>query len=245
MTQSKSAPPAGRFHVALIMDGNGRWATRRGLPRLEGHRAGAQAVRRVVEAAPGLGVHTLTLYAFSADNWQRPAGEVSGLMELFLAFLRRETSTCVKEGVRLSVIGRRDRLDWALRRAIATAETATHRGQTLHLRLAVDYSSRDAILRAAGDSNGGGSLSRRAFARLLAADASGFAAEVDLLIRTGGEQRLSDFLLWECAYAELFFTPTLWPDFAADEFERAVAWFHSRQRRFGRLPPAVAGAGAP
>src|SRR5436309_2229802 len=137
-----------RLHVAIIMDGNGRWASRRGLPRLQGHRAGADAVRRTVEAAADLGIGTLTLYAFSSDNWKRPAPEVSGLMRLLRTYLRRETAKCIEHGIRLETIGRRDRLDPALVRAIGHAEHATARGHALRLRIAVDYSARDSILRA-------------------------------------------------------------------------------------------------
>jgi len=137
------------LHVAIVMDGNGRWATARGLPRVAGHRAGALAVRRTVEAAPRCGIRTLTLYAFSSDNWQRPASEVSTLMQLFQEYLRKRTRECVKHGVRVSVIGRRDRLPPALQQAILAAEKATSPGRALHLRIAVDYSARDTILRAA------------------------------------------------------------------------------------------------
>jgi undecaprenyl diphosphate synthase len=199
-------------HVAIIMDGNGRWARERGRPRTVGHRAGARAVRRTVEAAPRLGIATLTLFAFSADNWRRPADEVAALMRLFERYLRGETARCVAEGVRLRVIGRRDRLEPALRVAIEAAEAATRGGETLRLNIGVDYSARDAIRR--------GEL----------------LPDVDLLIRTGGEQRLSDFLLWECAYAELYFTTRSWPDFGAEDLARALAEFHGRERRFGGLP---------
>jgi undecaprenyl diphosphate synthase len=231
------------LHVAIIMDGNGRWAAARGRPRAAGHRAGAEAGRRVVEAAPGLGIGTLTLYAFSADNWQRPAREVRELLQLFRDYLLAETSTCVKNGVRLSVIGRRDRLPLALSATIEMAEAATRQGQTLHLRLAVDYSAREAILRAAGRLNQAGEVSRAAFAQLLgeAIHDGGPAPDVDLLIRTGGEQRLSDFLLWESAYAELYFSAQMWPDFGAEDLAAAVAAFQARERRFGRLPEAAAG----
>ena len=229
------------LHVALIMDGNGRWARMRGLPRFEGHGAGADAVRRIVRAAPDLGISTLTLFAFSSDNWQRPPAEVKALMQLFQTYLRLETPTCVENGVRLSVLGRRDRLPGGLPQAIWEAERATRAGANLHLRLGVDYSGREAILRAArrlgelGNSNG--RVRREVFERLLAPDG---APEVDLLIRTGGEQRLSDFLLWECAYAELYFTRILWPDFAATDLEAAVEEFSQRERRFGRVVEAVA-----
>jgi len=225
------------MHVAVIMDGNGRWANARGLPRVAGHRAGAKAVRRVVEAAPGLGVGTLTLYAFSSDNWQRPPREVGALMRLFRSYLASETARLIENGVRLSVIGRRDRLPDVLARAIAGAEAATAGGTRLHLRLAIDYSAREAILRAA-ELAAGRPVDRDAFQALLgvAVGATEPAPDVDLLVRSGGEQRLSDFLLWECAYAELWFTPRMWPDFDAATLAEAVAEFRHRDRRFGRVP---------
>ena len=216
------------------MDGNGRWARARGLPRVAGHRAGADAVRRVVESAPGAGIGTLTLYSFSSDNWQRPPAEVKALMSLFQSYLRMETPRCVKEGVRIRMIGRRDRLAPSLQNAVADAEARTAGGRTLEVRIAVDYSSRDAILQVARKLPQG--ASRDDFSRLL-----GDAPDVDLLIRTGGEQRLSDFLLWECAYAELLFTRKMWPDFARPDLEEAVAEYYSRERRFGRVPEAAAG----
>ncbi len=225
------------------MDGNGRWAVARGLPRVAGHRAGALAVRRTVEAAARCGIRTLTLYAFSSDNWQRPAEEVTALMQLLDEYLHRELAECVEQGIRISVIGRRDRLPAGLVQAITAAQAATAAGQRLHLRIAVDYSARDSILRAALAVNGAGRLSREDFARMLgqAVHAGEPAPDVDLLIRTGGEQRLSDFLLWECAYAELHFTPRMWPDFDAADLEAALRDFHARQRRFGRVPIAAAG----
>lgn len=223
-------------HVAIIMDGNGRWAAARGRPRSAGHRAGARAARRIVEAAPGLGVRHLTLYAFSSDNWRRPAPEVAGLMRLFGAYLRAETRTCVERGVRLTVLGRRDRLPLALLRAIREAEEATSCGGVLDLRLAVDYSARDAIALTAAR-GGVTTADRRAFARALAArlHAREPVPDVDLLIRSGGERRLSDFLLWECAYAELVFTDRLWPDFEPADLAAALAEFGRRERRFGGL----------
>jgi len=224
------------LHVAIIMDGNGRWARARGLPRVAGHRAGADAVRRVVESAPGLGIGALTLYSFSSDNWQRPAAEVKVLMSLFQSYLRMETGRCVAEGVRIRMIGRRDRLAPALQKAVADAEAATSAGRTLEVRIAIDYSSRDAILRAASRLRKSTTPSRDEFSRLM-----GDAPDVDLLIRTGGEQRLSDFLLWECAYAELLFTPRMWPEFGRADLEAALAEYYSRERRFGRIPEAVAG----
>jgi undecaprenyl diphosphate synthase len=231
-----------RLHVAIIMDGNGRWAIERGLPRAAGHRAGVEAVRRVVEAAPAHGIATLTLYAFSAANWSRPAGEVRELFALLRDYLGSETARCVGRGVRLGVIGRRDRLSAVLRGAIAAAETATAGGRTLHLRLALDYSARESILRAAQGVRPGQPITATAFEQLLAQAEGGAApvAPVDLLIRSGGEQRLSDFLLWESAYAELVFTPAMWPDFTAQHLESAVHEFRGRDRRFGGLPKRVA-----
>ena len=247
------------------MDGNGRWATARGLPRTEGHRAGVDAVRRVVRAAPELGVGTLTLYAFSADNWRRPAPEVRALMGLFGLGLRREVPELKASGVRLSAIGRRDRLSGALRAALARAEWETRRGTRLHLRLALDYSAREAICRAATDLAAGcpgagpsgagpsaagisggcpparGPVTREAFEAALGraiAPEGGCARPVDLLVRTGGERRLSDFLLWEAAYAELLFLDTPWPDVDGTTLGAAVADFRGRQRRFGGLAPS-------
>ena len=228
-----------KLHVAIIMDGNGRWATRRGLPRQAGHAAGVEAIQRVAEAAPDLGVGTLTLYAFSADNWRRPDGEVRGLMGLLRRYLETETERLVRTGARLTVIGRRDRLPGTIPAAIACAERETAGGTALDLRVAVDYSARDAILAAAAAARPE-DLTREGFSRLLTGARAG--SDVDLLIRTGGEQRLSDFLLWECAYAELYFTERFWPDFGAADLAEALAWFRVRERRFGGLgsPPVAA-----
>ena len=224
---SASAPAVGALHVGVIMDGNGRWATRRGLPRSVGHRRGVQAIRRVVEAAPGLGVGALTLFAFSTENWRRPKPEVAALMGLFRTYLATEIARLIANGVRLSVIGRRDRLDPGLVAAISRAEAATAAGRRLSLRLAVDYSGRDAILRAAAGADPS-MLTPERFSTLV-------GGEVDLIIRTSGEQRLSDFLLWEAAYAELYFTDRLWPDFTAEDLAAAIESFRSRDRRFGGL----------
>ena len=243
MKQSTSQTPAPRgWHVAIIMDGNGRWATTRGLARSDGHRAGVDAVRRVVEAAPRLGIGTLTLFAFSSANWQRSPAEVRPLLVLIERYLRAIVTPCVEHGVRVSIIGRRDRLPVGLRAAMQSAEAATSRGRNLHLRLAVDYSGREAVLRAACRMYTAMEVTREAFARLLVGVGPDGepSPDVDLLIRTGGEQRLSDFLLWECAYAELYFTRKAWPDFAAADLEAAMRDFHSRERTFGCEPRAAA-----
>jgi undecaprenyl diphosphate synthase len=242
MKQSASPHAAPGVHVGIIMDGNGRWATAKGRPRSEGHRAGAQTVRRVVEVAPDLGIGTLTLYAFSADNWNRPALEVRALMRLFREYLRAETPRCVRNGVRLEIIGRRDRLDAGLVGRIERAERETGAGRRLLLRIALDYSGRDAILRAAQCLQAGTPLGREAFGRLVAiVDHGSPVPQLDLLIRTGGERRLSDFLLWEAAYAELLFLERLWPDFAEADLATAMHDFGGRERRFGRLSSAAAG----
>jgi len=219
------------MHVAIIMDGNGRWAQARGLPRVAGHRAGAESLRRIIEASPAAGIDVLTLYAFSSDNWSRPAPEVSALMSLLARYLRREAARCVETGVRVSLVGRRDRLPKSLLPIIEETETVTRAGRRLHLRLAIDYSSRDQILEAARSIR---PLTRESLSKRLGPD-------VDLVIRTSGEQRLSDFLLWEAAYAEFYFTKTLWPDFGEPDLQAAVADYHRRDRRFGSLPAEAVG----
>jgi undecaprenyl diphosphate synthase len=228
----------GGLHAAIIMDGNGRWAQARGLPRSAGHRAGATAVRRVVEAAPSQGIGVLTLYAFSSDNWKRPGPEVAALMRLLEGYLRTELASCVEQGVRVEVLGRRDRLPARVVDAIVAAERTTAAGTVLRLRLAIDYSSREAMVRAAAH----GPRSLAEFARHLEPGCAWPVPEVDLVIRTGGEQRLSDFLLWESAYAELYFTELAWPDFDGEALAVAVAEFGRRQRRFGGLDRVLASA---
>jgi undecaprenyl diphosphate synthase len=227
----------GELHVAIIMDGNGRWAARRGLPRAAGHRAGIMAARRIVEHADEIGIRCLTLYAFSSDNWRRPPAEMERIFWLLRAFLRLEAARLRERGVRFEAIGRRDRLPKAARIAIERAEDATSAGNGLRLRVAIDYSSRDAIARAACDAAESGmalrqpDLLRTTLMRTLA----GNSGAVDLLIRTGGEKRLSDFLLWECAYAELVFTDRMWPDFDEADLEGALGEFCQRHRRFGAV----------
>jgi undecaprenyl diphosphate synthase len=227
------------MHVAIIMDGNGRWATQRAMPRVAGHRVGVEVVRKVVEHAPALGITTLTLYAFSSDNWRRPAAEVSTLMRLFRSRLVSEVPRLLDNNVRLTAIGRRDRLPLALADALGEAEEKTASGTTLHMRLAIDYSARDEILRAAQRLASVSQATREDFGRALGGEHdSRPAPDVDLVIRTGGERRLSDFLLWECAYAELYFTDVMWPEFGPTDLESAVEYFQKRDRRFGALSAA-------
>jgi undecaprenyl diphosphate synthase len=227
-----------KLHIGIIMDGNGRWASRRRLPRVRGHEAGVEAIRRVVEAAPSQGVGTLTLYAFSSDNWRRPKVEVAALMGLLRFYLANEIESLAKNGVHLKVIGRRDRLPDGIANAIAQAEAATANGDALNLRIAIDYSARDAILDAAAKAAGISHLTREMFSQLVTGEAE--FRDVDLIIRTSGEKRLSDFLLWESAYAEFYFTERMWPDFAADDLAEALDAFQRRERRFGGLQSEAA-----
>jgi undecaprenyl diphosphate synthase len=236
------------LHVAIIMDGNGRWAMRRGLPRIAGHRAGVAALRRVVERAPDVGISCLTVYAFSSDNWRRPAAEVRGIFWLLRAFLRLESDRLRQRSARLQVIGRRDRLTKSVLREINTAECATAAGRRLHLRVAIDYSSRDAITRVAADATSvllnDGPPSFDSLGRLLRQGFTAQSGDVDLLIRTGGEKRLSDFLLWESAYAELVFVDKMWPDFDEGDLEAALEEFSRRERRFGGVPTTLLHSGS-
>jgi undecaprenyl diphosphate synthase len=229
------------MHVAIIMDGNGRWAADRNLPRSAGHRAGAKAVDKIVETAARNGVQTLTLYAFSAANWERPRPEVAALFVLLRRYLLTATTRCLERGIRLNVIGRRDRLDPRLRAAIEHSERATAQGSGMHLRIAVDYSAQASLLETCRKFCGEPGADRARFLQLLAAadHSTPAAPDVDLLIRTGGEKRLSDFLLWESAYAELHFVDCLWPDFDAQQFSLALEEYGRRDRRFGRIsaPP--------
>src|SRR3954471_21530841 len=244
-TNAPAGPPPSAFsgiHVGIIMDGNGRWANARGLPRTAGHRAGVRTARKIVEAAtrtPTVG--TMTLYAFSSDNWTRPTPEVGALMRLLRRSLQIESKRCLENGVRLTIVGRRDRLPASLVVAINEAEALTAHGRNLHLRVAIDYSARESIMQAASLANGE-SLSRERFAGLLAkVNHDPFPIrDVDLLVRTGGEQRLSDFLLWECAYAEFHFTRCVWPEFTDKEFLLALSEFEARERRFGGVAAQAA-----
>jgi undecaprenyl diphosphate synthase len=228
------------MHIAIIMDGNGRWATERGLPRTAGHLEGAKTVRSIVEAAARARIETLTLYAFSAANWRRPPAEIAALMKLFGQYLFSETRRCVEQSIRVNVIGRRDRLSENLLRSIEQSERLSAHCGGMHLRIAVDYSSQFSILEAARRARRSpetADLSADDFQRLLhdVDHAAPLGGPVDLLIRTGHERRLSDFLLWECAYAELHFSDCLWPEFDEHRFHRALEDYAGRQRRFGAV----------
>jgi undecaprenyl diphosphate synthase len=227
-------------HVAIIMDGNGRWAARRGLGRLYGHQRGAETLRQVVEACPDLGVEILTLYAFSTENWRRPPEEVSGLMNLFRRYLRREAAELVEKGVRLRFIGDRKRLAPDLQAMMASVERQTAGGERLTVVMAINYGGRAEIAaaaRALADEVAAGTrraedVTEEALAACLT---TADLPDPDLVIRTSGEQRISNFLLWQCAYAEFVFAPELWPDFDRAAFERALGAFGARERRFGAV----------
>jgi len=235
---SPTDQPPPPVHVAIIMDGNGRWAKARGLPRTAGHKRGAEAVRRTVEAARELGVSYLTLYAFSSENWKRPAGEVTDLMGLLRLYLRNEVNNLHKNGIRLKVIGDRSRLGTDIVRLIEDSEAKTAGNTALTLLLALSYGGRQEIVEAAR------ALAHDVDKGLISPDSVDEDAinarlstagipDPDLIIRTSGEQRISNFLLWQGAYAELVFMDTLWPDFGRNELEAAIRDFHGRDRRFG------------
>jgi undecaprenyl diphosphate synthase len=228
------------LHVAIIMDGNGRWAQRRGLPRTAGHVEGAKAVNEVVETAARAGVRVLSLYAFSADNWGRPSTEVASLMRLLRRYLMTETGRCIEQSIRINIIGRRDRLSPALVHAIEQSERLTASCTGMHLRIAVDYSAQYSILEAARRAGAGPDVDANRFQEVLdeVDHSAAPAGAVDLLIRTGAEKRLSDFLLWQCAYAELFFADCMWPDFRESGFRAALDYYAGRQRRFGKVAEA-------
>lgn len=238
-------------HVAIVMDGNGRWARQRHLPRVAGHRIGARVVRRVIEDCARRGIAHLTLFAFSSENWRRPRDEVSVLMELFVRALRDEELALKENDIRLSVIGERSMLPTRLQDAIARAEANTADCRGLHLNVAANYggqwdivqAARSLVAAAASGALEAATLDEASFAARLAL---GHAPPVDLLIRTGGERRISNFLLWHLAYAELYFTDTLWPDFDAAALQEALAWYAGRERRFGQTSEQVhvGGAGA-
>ncbi len=227
-------------HVAIIMDGNGRWAAQRGEPRHHGHRAGAESVRQAVETCARAGVGALTLFAFSSENWRRPAGEVNMLMSLFRRVLDRETERLNDNGIRLSIIGDRSRFSARLQQRCAAAEAHTQDNTRMHLTIAASYGGRWDIARAARQLAGEVAAGQRSVDSI---DEQALARSVclhdlpdpDLFVRTGGEQRISNFLIWQLAYTELYFTPVLWPDFDAEQMTQALQWFGARERRFGGL----------
>jgi undecaprenyl diphosphate synthase len=225
-------------HVAIIMDGNGRWATNRGLPRLVGHRKGAERVRQIVRAAPALGIRWLTLYAFSTENWKRSTEEVLGLMAIFARYIEREADRLATEGVRMRFIGERGRLDPKLQRLMAGIEARTAGNDKLNLTVAINYGGRDEILRATRKiaeevANGVLRPSDLTEAAIAARLDTGGLPDPDLVVRTSGETRTSNFLPWQAAYAEYEFTETLWPDFSADELGAMINRYSNRERRFG------------
>jgi undecaprenyl diphosphate synthase len=228
-------------HVAIIMDGNGRWAKRQHLPRLAGHKRGVEAVRATVSSCVERGVEYLTLFAFSSENWRRPPEEVALLMQLFQGALISEVDKLHRNGVRLKVIGDTRRFDPAIRRLIEQGERLTEANRGLTLTIAANYGGRWDILQALGRLAQAGPLAEEIREQALAPYlAMSYAPEPDLFIRTGGEQRISNFLLWQLAYAELYFTETLWPDFDAAALDEAIASYRSRERRFGRTSEQVA-----
>jgi undecaprenyl diphosphate synthase len=234
------------LHVGIIMDGNGRWARQQGRPRWRGHFAGVDSVRDVVKASPDIGITTLTLYAFSSDNWKRPSPEVGRLFWLLREYCQRERDELIESGVKVTHVGRRDRIPGSALAELEKTISATKGGTRLHLRLAIDYSSRWAmseVARQIAERIAAGTLHPDAVDRELMHGALvNGVPEPDLIVRTAGEQRLSDFLLWESAYAELYFTQVLWPDFRRDDLATAVSEFSGRERRFGAVPAGQAKA---
>lgn len=228
-------------HVAIIMDGNGRWASARGMTRIEGHKKGAEAAQRAVEAARDLGIEYITLFGFSSENWRRPATEVDGLMNLLRYYLKKETNELHKNDACLKVIGDRSRLPQDIVELIEQAEDVTKNNKGLTVIIALSYGGRQDIVFAAkklAEDVAAGKITAEAVdeeafaARLMTAN----IPDPDLMIRTSGENRVSNFLLWQLAYAEMYFTPTLWPDFCKKDLEEAIAFFAGRERRFGGLP---------
>ncbi|WP_244520997.1 polyprenyl diphosphate synthase [Allgaiera indica] len=218
------------------MDGNGRWASQRGWPRLVGHRRGAERVRQIVRACPDLGVRWLTVYAFSTENWKRSTEEVLGLMSIFSRYIQREAGRLSEEGVRVRFIGERSRLDQKLQRLMAGIEASTAGNDRLNLTVAINYGGRDEILRAVRAlAAQGGDLAALSDGEMAAALDTHALPDPDLVIRTSGETRVSNFLLWQAAYAEYEFTPTLWPDFTPEELARILDRFAGRERRFGAV----------
>ncbi len=235
MSQKESIPA----HIAIIMDGNGRWAKQRGLPRIAGHRAGLKTLRKLVEYAASIELNAMTVYAFSKENWQRPEQEVSMLMELFMTTLQSEIVELHKNNVRLQLIGERTAFSAKLQEAMANAEKLTAENNGLQLNVAINYSGRWDILQACQ-----ALLAEKVDGDLSEADITQYLClsdlpEPDLFIRTGGEQRISNYLLWQLAYTELYFTDALWPDFGAAQLDDAILWYQNRERRFGKISEQI------
>lgn len=227
-------------HVAIVMDGNGRWAEAQGLPRIEGHRVGVEAIRGIVKVCPQKNVSTLSIFAFGQENWARPVEEVNFLMDLFLQSLEREIAELHQEGVCLRFIGEREKLAPELQERIRTSERLTEDNQTLHLNIAMNYSGSWDILEATrrlirGVQAGELSVHHINDATFSEALSTAGLAAPDLFIRTSGERRISNFFLWQLAYSELYFTDVAWPDFTPEEFDKAIDWFASRERRYGKI----------
>lgn len=245
MGDENSDSTSGPQHIAIIMDGNGRWATARGRPRGFGHARGVETVRKVVESAGDMGVRYLTLFSFSTENWNRPADEVGALFELMQRYVEADLESLAKRGVRVRIVGRRDNLDADLKAIIARAEERTATNDRFHLNIAFNYGGRDEIVRAAqalAQACEDGDLRPEQIdaSRLEASLDTAGLPDVDLLIRTSGEQRISNFLLWQAAYAEMVFVDALWPDFSADHLADAIQEFRNRERRYGGVDVGTA-----
>jgi undecaprenyl diphosphate synthase len=239
------ATPDGPQHVAIIMDGNGRWAAQRGLPRTAGHRQGIEALRRAVKAAREHNVKHLTIYSFSTENWTRPPTEINFLLELMSRFIRQDVAELHAAGVRIRIIGDRDNLDKTIIKMIEDAEKLTRSNTAFNLLVAFNYGARQEIVRAARaiatDAKAGTlDINTITADTISAALDTADIPDPELLIRTGGEMRISNFLLWQCAYSEFVFLPEFWPDFNADMFARAIEEFRRRERRFGGLKESSA-----
>jgi undecaprenyl diphosphate synthase len=236
--QGSKGQPKVPVHVAIIMDGNGRWAQKRGLPRLDGHRVGVDSIQKILKTLSQKGVQYVTLYAFSTENWNRPEEEVTGILEILQYALRVQTEALHENNVRIVHIGKQDRLSPQLRAEVAHAEQLTRDNSGITLNVAFDYGGRDEILAAVKkiirDGIPEDQVDEALFQSYLF---TGHSPDPDLIIRTGGEMRISNFLLWQSAYSEYYHTPTLWPDLESDEIERVLEDYSTRQRRFGRVEP--------
>lgn len=239
MSQTIFSPPV-PLHVAIVMDGNGRWASKRFLPRVAGHKQGVDTLRSIVSACPSRGIRTLTVFAFSSENWGRPAEEVSGLMDLLARALTKEVPKLLRDGVRIYFVGSRQGLSEKVRTGFAEAEALTAHNTALTLNICFNYGGRwDIVYAASNLAKAGLPITELSLASALSLS---HGSDPDLLIRTGGEMRLSNFLLWQAAYSELYFSPLLWPDFDETALDAALADYASRERRFGKTSDQLVGA---